>query len=43
MSRNGEQAEKVVLVGLALAGAVQMALQPRRTYALLAHGRGWHD
>jgi hypothetical protein len=34
--------EIATMLGLALIGLTQLALHPRKTYALMMHGRGWY-
>jgi hypothetical protein len=40
--RRGDTSEIATMLGLALIGLTQLVLHPRKTYALLVHGRGWH-
>jgi hypothetical protein len=42
MSTRGDTSEVATMLGLALIGLTQLALHPRKTYALLVHGRGWY-
>lgn len=43
MSESNERATKVVLVGLAMVGLVQMAFHPVKLWRLLVHSQGWYD
>ncbi len=43
MRRRGDIPDAALLVGMAVVGAVQMALNLRKTYRLIVHRVGWYD